>query len=644
MANPGVLGLTSGVGLGGLTNEMVTNLVMARFNESAEYHRKFHEKTRQWYNLYRCIYTGERPPFKNVVMLPLLMAACWADVANKIAISLSGSRIIEMDAIAPEMAQSAKRAEALINQQMLDARIMEKMVDFLMSSDVYGTGILQYGWKRQQCKYNERRSAFGVTYQEPLTATLFDGPDFEVLDILDWFPQPGKKEVDDMGHAHRRYWKDLDDLLEDAYIAQESGQEPMFDPQALEALRSKPPSSGVQQEAQERHQIWRSYTEYQALRQGKYKKPVELIEMVGLVPAEFAPDGARLRVMTVANRSVALRNVPSPVPLLRKWFRTYSPLRDMHFHHGIGKIEPVATLAMSGNKLMSNRLDLLDLALNPPTLVNDSLELDTQNMVLWPGRIIKLHGDVGEGNIRPYQFDLQAYPLVVTELEAISRYVDSATGVQRDTIQGQLSGDRQTAREFLGRLESSRTRLGLEARLFERSIIEALADDFRLLDRALLQPPKAVSLIGSSAIMDPDSGQPLPPETYEVGLEDINADHRIRAIGASQMLSKQMLRQDFITTMQAMQSNPMALQLTNWVSFFSKFWRAFEMDPREMMVQKVPMMNDRAAQQGLGPDELAGPMGDVMEQLSPTLLGAQGGGEIPPMSMMGAGLQQNLGQ
>ena len=112
MANPGTLGMTTG-GLGGLTNEMITNLVMAAFNESAEYHRKFHEKTKGWYNLSRCIFTGERPPFKNVVMLPLLMAACWSDVANKIAISLSGSRIIEMDAIAPEMGQSAKRAEAL---------------------------------------------------------------------------------------------------------------------------------------------------------------------------------------------------------------------------------------------------------------------------------------------------------------------------------------------------------------------------------------------------------------------------------------------------------------------------------------------------------------------------------------------------
>jgi hypothetical protein len=643
MANPGVLGATTG-GLGGLTNEMIVNIVMARFRESAEFHRRFMEKTRQWYNLYRCIFTGERPPFKNVVMLPMLMAACWSDVANKIAITLSGSRIIEMDAIAPEMGQSAKRAEALLNQQLLDAKVMEKMIDFLMSADVYGTAILQYGWKKQQCKYMQRQEAFGVQWDEPVTQTLFDGPDFKNIDILDWFPQPGKKDIDDMGHVCVRWWADLDDLLEDAYLAQEEGREPMFDPQALMMLHDKPPSSGVQDEANERHQLWRSYSEYQAVRQGKYKRPVELIDMVGLVPHEFAPDGVRLRVMTVANRQVALRNGPSPYPLMRKNFRVYSPLRDMHFHHGIGKIEPVATLAASGNKLVSNRLDLLDLALNPPTFVNDSTELDTQNLVLWPGRIIKAHGEVGESNIRPYQFDLQAYPMVVNELEAISRYIDSATGVQRDTIQGSLSGDRQTAREFLGRLEGARTRLGLEARLFERSVIEGLADDFRMLDRVNLSMPRAVSLIGSSALMDPDTGGPLPPETYQVGLQDITADHRIRAIGASQMLSKQMLRQDFITTMQAMQSNPMALQLTNWVAFFSKFWRAFEMDPREMMVQQVPRMNDMMAQQGMNPEELAGPQGDVLEQLSPTMLGEQDGAEMNPMSMMGAGLQQNIGQ
>lgn len=630
--------------LGGLTPEMVTNLVMDGFRRSAEYHRRFHEKTRDWYNLYRCIYTGARPPFKNVVMLPMLMAACWSDVANKIAITLSGSRIIEMDAIAPEDGPSAKRAEALINQQFLDSKIMEKMIDFLMSADVYGLGSLQYGWRKQSCKYMERNDAFGVQYMEPKTITTFDGPDFENLDILDWFPQEGKKFVDDMSRCHRRYWKDLDDLLEEAYLARENGEEPMFDLQALESLKNTPPASGVETEARERQQVWRNYSEFQAMRQDRFGKPVELIDRVGLVPMEYAPDGVRLRIMTVANRQVALRNAPSPFPLLRKHFRTYSPMQDMHFHHGIGKIEPVATLAMSGNKLVSNRLDLLDLALNPPTIVSDSTELDTQNLVLWPGRIIKAHGEVGEQSIRPFQFDLQGYPMVVNELEAISRYIDMATGVQRDTIQGSLSGDRQTAREFLGRLEGARTRLGLEARLFERSIIEELANDYRLLDRALLPVPKAVSLIGSSALMDPDSGAPLPPDTYEVGLNDINADHRIRAVGASQMLSKSMLRQDFMTAMQAMQGNPMALQLTNWVSFFSRFWRAFDMDPREMMVQKVPQSNDRAAQGAMSEEQMIGPEGDMLEQLSQGMLGQQEQNTVPNMSMMGAGMQQNMGQ
>lgn len=630
--------------LGGLSNEAIVNIVMAAFNESADFHRKYHSKTKDWYNLYRCIFTGERPPFKNVVMLPMLMAACWSDVANKIAISLSGSRIIEFDAIAPELGPSAKRAEALHNQQLLDAQIMEKMIDFLMSSDVYGLGVLQYGWRREMCRYEVKRSAFGVPYKDVITKPTFDGPDFKNIDILDWFPQGGKKEVDDMHHACTREYADVDDLLEQAMIDVQEGREPLYDPVALQQLRNTPAGGGVEQEAEERRQVWRNYTEYQALRMAKYTHPVELIHRVGLVPMEYAPNGVRLRIMTVANRRIALRNVGSPIPLMKKNFISYSPLRDMHYHHGIGKIEPVATLAMSGNKLVSNRLDLLDLALNPPTIVNDATEIDSQNLVLWPGRIIKSHAEVGEQNIRPYQFDLQAYPMVVNELESISRYIDSATGVQRDTIQGQLSGDRQTAREFLGRLESSRTRLGLEARLFERAVIEKLTEAFRMLNRENLSGARAVSLIGSAALMDPDTGAPIPQDGYMVGLGDVAEDHRIRAIGASQMLSKQMLRQDFITTMQAMQSNPIALQLTNWVAFFSKFWRAFEMDPREMMVQQVPMMNAQAAMQGQSPDQMAGPMGSVLDQLSPEILGPQAPAQIGPASLMGAGTQQNYGQ
>ena len=630
--------------LGGLSNEMIVNIVDDRFRKSAEHHQKFFTKVRSWYNLYRGIYTGERPPYKNVVMLPLLFSACWSDVANKVAISLGSDRIIEMVGETPESGPSAKRAESIINQQFLDSKILERMIDFLMGADVYGTGILQYGWRNLTMPSIRRENILGIEFPVRENVTLFDGPDIENVDILDFFPQPYIKEIDSMLYVCRRYWKDLDDLVEQDFLARESGAEPMFDPQAIAELYKSPPALPVIDAMRERNQVWRSFSQFQAMRNDKYAKPVELIDMIALVPAEYAPDGVRFRIMTIANRMRALRNVASPFGIMRKHFRTYSPMPDMHYFHGVGKVEIGATMAASANKLVSNRLDVLDLVLQPSMFVSDSTELDVQNLALWPGRIIKVHGETGEAAIRPLQFDLTAYPLVVNELEAISRYIDMGTGVQRDTIQGLMGGDRQTAREFLGRMEQARTRLGLEAKLFERAVIENLAGDYLQLNRKWLKLPRMISLVGSAAQFDPDTGAPIPQEPQQLTLTDLNMNHTIRGVGASQMLSKSMQRQDLITALQIMQSNPIALQTTNWVAFFNKFWRAFEFDPREMIVQRTPPANAQAAQGALSPDEQAGPIGDLLGRLAPNIFG---GGQpemnLPLMPGMGAGLQQNMG-
>lgn len=633
---------------GGVSNEQIVNLVMGRWDESFNYHRRFLSKVRNWYNLYRCIYTGERLPFKNIVMLPLLFSACWSDIANKAAISLSDQQIIEMDPVDPDSGPSAKRVEALINQQFFDMKVLEQMIDLMMSADIYGTGILRYDWRHEITPTTIRHQVLGVEYPERRDVCTFDGPDIKIVDILDFQPQAGIKDLDKMLYCHDRWYDDLDNVRDQCYAAQQVGLPPPFDVDAIEQLEQEPPVGQLTADMYERQNVWRTYSQYTALRQTMYAKPVEFIRMTGFVRAEDAPDGIRFREIILANRRLAVSNVPVPGGQLRKHFRVYTPMPDPHAFHGAGKVEMGATMAASANKLVSNRLDVLDLVLQPAIFAADDTELDTQNLVLWPGRVIKVHGDTGESQIRPLQWDLQAYPIVANEVEAISRYIDMGTGVQRDTIQGMLNNDRQTAREYLGRMEQARTRLGLEAKLFERQVIERLADDMVIMDRQYLEVPRMVSLIGSAAQWDPDTGQPLPPQLEALSIDDLNQDHRIRALGASNMLPKAMTRQDLMTALQVMSQNPFALQTTNWMAFFNKFWRGFGFNPREMMnvSPQAVQNNQAAAMQGQGGGQPgASPLGDVLGQMAPGIMGnpMQPESTLPPISAVSAGPQLNQG-
>jgi hypothetical protein len=626
--------------LGGLTREMIINLVIGRWDESDKSLVGFDKKLKDFYNLFRCIYTGSKPPWKNVVMLPLLQSAIWSDAANKLAILMSEYRIIEMSANQDGAVASAKRAESMTNQQFADMRMYEKFLDFIVMGDMYGTAIYRYGWRQEGRIHRLRHSVFGMEYEDETMVQTFNGPDINTVDLLDFRPQRGKRDIPSMLYVHHRYWMDLDDMEEENFNAMQMGKQPPWDPMALKELRSVPISNAQRVEMNDRYSVWRSWSDFQEKTNTRFERPVEIIEQVGLVPREYAPDGIRLRIMTLGNRCVPLRNVPLPNWSLEKFFISHSPMPDPHYFHGIGKIEPVATLAATANKLVSNRLDVLDLVLQPALFVSDSTELDVQNLVLWPGRVIKIQGETGEANIRPVQFDLSAYPLVVNELESIGRYIDQGTGIQRDTVMGMLSGDRQTAREFLGRMEQARTRLGLETRLLEIQVVERLANAMVGLTRQYGSFPYMVSRLGADAIFDPDTGQPIPQDQMEVNLADINMDHKIRAVGATNYLSKSMQKQDFIAAMQVMSQNPFALQKTNWDAFLSKWWRAFDFEPSEMMLRQPNMLPpEEGGTAGAGP-----PQGPGLPQLGGGTLNPQDPRLLQLMGAMGAGLQQNVGQ
>lgn len=583
---------------GGVTDDAILNLVRERRQHAMNRYLSYFRRVSRWYDLFRGLYSGRFAAYRNNVHIPMLFSVVQSDVARKVQTSFGGWPIVEFSGYSHEDAWKARKNEVLVSAQMKDCDSFRKAVDFFLSADLYGTAIARVGWRTDQREESYRDVGIdnmgrrGMMTQKR-TVTTFDGPDWEPVDILDFLIQPGKRRIDQAAWVIHRHYIDLDELEEQAKLG-------FYDMDAVKRLRgmgSMP--STVESDYLQRVNIYRSYSEYDARRTERYAKPVEIWEMWGRVPSEFSRDGQVHRVISVANGSVVLKNRPNPFWHGKLPFLAYSPTPDPHYFHAPGKMEVAEKMQYAANRFANQKLDALDLVIDPMWLVNSSMGMDTQNLFTRAGRTIKVDGPIGEDMIRTLSPDLRGLQAAFQEIGFLWSNIQQATGIIEDTIQGVPVSKRQTAQEFRGRQESVLTRLMLEARLAEEGFVEPLADMFVALNKQYLTFPKEVRILGNDAIVNPITGLPLPKDPINFSnLEDVVHDYRARAVGATQMMGKAMQQQQLVGLMQIVGGIPIGAQMVNWEAFIRQIFDAFDLRnvdellrPNEMQMALQAQMN-----------------------------------------------------
>jgi hypothetical protein len=554
-------------------------------------------KTVRWYDIYRGYLRGNWQQFRNNVTIPLLFATVWGDVARKMNISFGTYPYVSFFGFGPEDAEASRLVEILVSAQMKDADTMLKCADILLTGDIYGTAIAQVGWDKRTASLIRRESApVPGRPRESLRTeprTVFDGPNWEPVDILDFFPQPSRRDIKDMDWVCRRYWLDLEEIQKMAF------EDGVFDKAAVDQLTSLGAFKEVRDDlTARRNQSRGPLSESETRRMEKYAKPVELIEMRGRAPNEFIPDdGGDERIITVANRSITLRDRPNPYWHGEKGYLIYSPLRDPHYFHGTGKIEIGEKLQLTANRLANHKLDALDLVLDPMWYNNRAAGIDTRKLYARPGRIVSGDGPMSEA-LSPISPDLSGMSLTYQEIGELERMLERGTGVTSDAL-GLQAEPRETARAFMGRQENVSVRLLLESRFFEEMFFEPLANMFHALNQQFLPMPKKVRILGTAAMVNPITGMPAMP-VEEVTLEDINKDYDTRAKGAITTISKASRQQNMTLLLQAVSSNPLAVQAINWNAFIRELFQAFEVQNIDEVLAPNPMQMMATQQMGAG--------------------------------------------
>lgn len=616
----------------------IVELVDARRQASIQYNRGTFSKLQQWYDTYRGLWRGRLAQFRNNVSIPFTFAMIQSDVARKVQSSFGSWPIVSFEGYAPEDAPRAKKNEVLISAQMKDADSITKAADFFLQADICGTAICRFGWKNLTRKTRIRRleqvaPGYSVPVVREYDATMFDGPIWETVDRLDFWQQPAKARLSDMAWVIHRYWADLDDLLNDA-----ASERPYFDPMAVEALRNVPLQGTSAAEFAQRRVSYRSEYDYEARQSERFAKPVEIWEMHGYVPEEFAPDGIRFRCIAIGNGRVVLKNREGAMGNNTLPFKSYAPMPDPYSFDGVAKTEIAFGPQQTANRLANQKLDALDSLIDPMYVASAGANINTQHLFTRSGRIILVDGPADESNIRALVPNMQGLQAAYTEIGQLFQMMQLGTG-ETESLLGQAGPGRETARGFLGRQENALTRLAMETRLAEEGFIEPLADAFRSMDRMWLTLPHEIKILGSLATTDPVTGLPYKQVATSVDYDDLVPDYRARAVGASQMMGRSVRQQNLVALLQMMSANPALLQLVNWGAFARQAFELFDFtNVEDLLVQKVPAVNQMASDTGLSPEAVASTVSQPLEQLSPEMLGQlmQTGstGQIPMMAGM----------
>lgn len=613
--------------------DQIVNMVVDRMKSSETFYQGVRNRLPRLYDLWRGVYTGKYHPHKNNVHIPLIFSMIWSDAARKVATSLNSWPFLYFVGYGPDDSAIARKRESLVSAQMKDMDLFIKEVDNFVTADLYGSAITAVMWDRKEelriVETVETLPLSGARIRQikKQNQITFDGPNTEPVDRLDAFPQPLAGPLRKMDWFIRRYYLDIDDVR---FMASQG----VFDQNEVDRLIREGgvgADTAALDASQQRFMVRAGITPEQARFMDKYSRPIEMLEMWGRVPSEFADDGVMKRVVTVANRRYLLRNRPNPFWYTKLPFLHYSPMPDPHYFDAPGKAEVAEKLQIVSNRYVNQQLDATDLIIDPMWFYDRNKGLNTRGLFARPGKFVGVDG-APNTVVWPLQHNLANIQVGAQQVASMREYAQMGTGIVDDAVSGLPGPDRQTAREFVGRREAAGTRLMLESRIYEETYLEPLGNMIVAYDKQFLETPKEVLILGDNAQIDPITERPLPATRETIEGYDLVPNYAARAVGATSALSRSVKQQNLMQLLQVISAAPQMMGAINMVNFMRQTMRELELNNINELINQQPAMQPILDAAGAGGAEQV-----------PTS-GAMAGGAIPamPLQPQGAGMPSEI--
>jgi len=345
------------------SNETLAKEIVNKYTHSLTWRQPFKEKWDRFYKMYRSYLDDTNYPWQSNVWVPYSFSTVETLAPRMVA------RRPQIDVMPREAADEeyAEIQSKLIDFEWEAMNADDIMEDAVKSQLMYGTAIIKVFWKTETAEVVKKEPVDETFPEEEVEETTFDGPEIELIDLYDFFWDPRAIDIESSRWVAHRMYRGLDHLKE----LQKQGVY-----KNISLLENAAIVSDDDQKAQRRGVLGVAVPDsLEANEEGK--QMIELIEY-------WEND----RVVTVANRSIVVRDEPNPYRHGKKPFVRIVDQSVPHEFLGIGELEPIETLQYELNDRRNQRMDNITLALNRMWKVKNGANVDEDELVSDAGGVV----------------------------------------------------------------------------------------------------------------------------------------------------------------------------------------------------------------------------------------------------------------
>lgn len=480
------------------TDEELAKQIDQQFLLSKRYLDPIHSKMNQQEELYRSYIDKTNYPHGARVFDPRIFRVIETVTPRMVANEPTGSFYpTEQGDV-----NTSQILNAMIKYDWRRAEMFPKLVMFVKSMLIFGTAFGRVHWDLRTAERTRMvprklngRMVWSPRNTEKIQVDEFDGPNFEVLNIYDCFPDPNATSLHDMRWFIYRTFKTLEELKAenetrgtDYYKNLDKLEE------AIELKRKDGSKTNVQSGGQPADMQYREHRRIMLSTQefrGQDEANPEIV-----ILKRFTRDGW---CDYVPEYDIVIREIDNPyfhgeLPLV---YGVDYPYPGELF--GMGEIEPIDRIQRAINAVLNQRLDNVQLTLRTMWKVKKNAQVDLHTLVSAPGNII-MTGDMNA--VEPIETPDVTGATFVQTMNYLTASLQNGSGITDYTmgINDNAHTQNETATGTRLIQQEANAQFKLKIQLFNHMVIQRIANQWKDLRIQYTTEKQSLRILGREEV------------------------------------------------------------------------------------------------------------------------------------------------